>query len=505
MRALAVLLALAAWAVAPATAADAGYWQPVAASSVERLEWISVDGTSLAAGSGAHVELGTLGAAPRWESSFELSLDESVVDGALVRHRLYLAGDGGGLWSVGTAADALPVPLTGGGPLRLTQAGDHLVVAQSGFGLRVLELPGHHAAAGSLPAEVARLPLDRDFTAVAGFGARVVAATERGELVEIALDGAEPRIVQTLHLALPADSLALQGTRVAFSTDDGISIVRLDGAGAVERVSETPARGLHLAGRRLVALAGDGIEQWRDASPAAALIPVTVSNNFFSPSALDISAGDTVRWSLSFGFHNVFSCIVGQSGCSVAANETFTNGPPADGPWVYSYTFTEAGRNPYVCQSHAPAMTGMVEVAGVVQPPPEVPDGVIGTGVTVAKNDPSGTELQLQWDGVTCPGATEYAILWGTAASLPALPGGTYQLQGSVCDLPGATHTWNPSPDASLAPGGLIWWVVVAGDDNGTEGSWGTDGNGSERSGPGAGGASEQCGSFTKSLDAGCR
>jgi len=237
-------------------------------------------------------------------------------------------------------------------------------------------------------------------------------------------------------------------------------------------------------------------------SPAGGQVHfVTVNNNFFSPAELTIAVGDTVQWTNSSGFHNVFSCNPGQFGCDgAAATETFTSGAPADPLWIYSYTFTQPGSNPYICQPHAGIMSGMIEVEGPPLGPPPVPDGVTGIPMIVAKLDVAGTALEIGWDTDTCPGAVNHQILFGALSTLPDDPGGIYQLTGSECAIGTISPmTWNPPASA-----GLLWWVIVATNGATREGAWGDDSAGQGRTGPGPGGSSGACGIAGKDLSNSC-
>ncbi len=113
-----------------------------------------------------------------------------------------------------------------------------------------------------------------------------------------------------------------------------------------------------------VATGVSGFTAVRDTSAQSRLHTVVVENDFFSPRVLDIEVGDTVQWTNASGLHNVFSCVPEQFGCDTTSTETFVSGPPAEPIWIYSFTFQSPGSNPYICQSHAPFMTGLVEVGG---------------------------------------------------------------------------------------------------------------------------------------------
>lgn len=80
---------------------------------------------------------------------------------------------------------------------------------------------------------------------------------------------------------------------------------------------------------------------------------VVLTNNVFTPNALTITVGDTVRWINEQGFHNV-----------VADDNSFTSGAPASASWVYEFVFTAEGVNPYLCEVHGAA--GGIGMSGVI-------------------------------------------------------------------------------------------------------------------------------------------
>ncbi len=137
--------------------------------------------------------------------------------------------------------------------------------------------------------------------------------------------------------------------------------------------------------------------------------------------------------------------------------------------------------------------------------PPGVPDGTIGQPVRVEKLDPAGSSLKVTWDSTTCPGATHHQIVFGLGGQLPNALGGTYGLIGATCAIgPTSPYLWDDSPDPVRAGDveRLLWFLVLATDGLGTEGSWGIDSAGGERNGPGlnGSGSSDQCGMLNKSL-----
>jgi hypothetical protein len=150
-----------------------------------------------------------------------------------------------------------------------------------------------------------------------------------------------------------------------------------------------------------------------------------------------------------------------------------------------------------------PAAVGTFTLGGGAVDPPAVPDGRSGTGLSVEALDAAGSTLSISWDTTLCPGGFEHNLLYGFGSQLPSAPGGSYALGGARCGA-SSPFTWAGVPDPSSDPTRLLWLLVVASDGLDTEGSWGAGAGGAERSGPGAGGASGECGVNTKSLASAC-
>ena len=133
--------------------------------------------------------------------------------------------------------------------------------------------------------------------------------------------------------------------------------------------------------------------------------------------------------------------------------------------------------------------------------PPGVPEGIAGTAMTVGPVNGAG-EFDVFWDDTTCANPGTHSILWGQGSDLPAAPGGTYLLSGSVCGIGNTSpFLWSGSPVATDGSG-LIWWLMVT-QSGAVEGPWGSDGA-AERDGAGPGGSSAECLVTTKSLANAC-
>jgi len=127
--------------------------------------------------------------------------------------------------------------------------------------------------------------------------------------------------------------------------------------------------------------------------------------------------------------------------------------------------------------------------------PPAVPDGRAAgqTPMTVMALDTQGTSLQISFDTASCNGDAGFHIVYGSRSDLPAGPAGAFDVSGGQCAVTASPYIWNavPGPNDGL---GLLWWIILANDGAATEGSWGRNSAGAERTGPMADGSSGVCG-----------
>jgi len=148
--------------------------------------------------------------------------------------------------------------------------------------------------------------------------------------------------------------------------------------------------------------------------------------------------------------------------------------------------------------------TGTIDASGGGASLPGVPDGPTGPPLLVNKLTADGSSLQLSWNTATCSDANNHQILYGQKSGFPAVPGGTYTLQGGTCSIGSTTpFTWTPTPSA-VDGSGLTWFLLVTKNASGVEGPWGTYNGTTERNGPGTGGSSNVCTTSSKSLAGSC-
>jgi hypothetical protein len=114
-----------------------------------------------------------------------------------------------------------------------------------------------------------------------------------------------------------------------------------------------------------------------------------------------------------------------------------------------------------------------------------------------------GTSLSVSWDTAACTGEVDHQILFGNRSGLPAIAGGSYTLQGGQCNIGTASpYAWT-APSASDGSG-LLWFLVVAENNAGKEGSWGKWNAASERNGTGTNGSSGVCAITDRDLTNAC-
>ncbi|HMQ49554.1 MAG TPA: Ig-like domain-containing protein [Saprospiraceae bacterium] len=115
---------------------------------------------------------------------------------------------------------------------------------------------------------------------------------------------------------------------------------------------------------------------------------VAVQSNFFNPSNLTVTVGDTVTWMNLGGNHN----INGTTATYPGNPESFGNGAPSSAAWTYQKVFTLPGVYAYQCDPHVSfGMIGAVTVEAITT-------DLVLTGVfdgPLPNGTPKGVELYV--------------------------------------------------------------------------------------------------------------
>jgi plastocyanin len=472
--------------------------------------WISADGDLIVSGAERQWSASRLDGTRVAEGEFAAPARGAV----FVRGKLYFdQGDRIAALAHGSLEPPviLDLEVEEGAEFLLGRINEYLLVVEQRVGVHLLTLPpppgfehppGHRHlhAWPDQPMEVSFTSLETAAIDVAAFGSNAFIALESGGVAVLnTSDSLAPEFKEVLPIADSVSAIAVNGHRLFILGGGGLSTydLREESPRLLSRVDGIGGTAMHVSGRLVhVAQADAGVATFRDKSIAAVTHFVTLSNFSFAPQSITVEVGDTVQWDNVLGTHDTDSCDVGQVGCLGASTEVWDSGPPTAAPWTFSHTFTLVGANPYSCTLHGGVgMTGLVRVNAAPAPsPPAVPDGDGASNpVRVAKLQPNGSMLQIAFDDSTCSDVGDTQIVGGFGSDLPASPGGTYGIVFSRCAC-GLTSPcmWGATP---LPPSGqFIWFLMTATDGSTMEGLWGQDSAANDRSGPGAGGSSGQCG-----------
>ena len=110
---------------------------------------------------------------------------------------------------------------------------------------------------------------------------------------------------------------------------------------------------------------------------------VAVGSNFFNPSSITITEGDSVVWTNTGGTHNINGTTATFPNNPVG----FTNGSASSAAWVFGFKFDVPGTYTYQCDPHAASMTGTVIVLPLNPLDPEVQFG----SSSIAVDENAGT------------------------------------------------------------------------------------------------------------------
>ncbi|MFQ5446524.1 MAG: lamin tail domain-containing protein, partial [Saprospiraceae bacterium] len=139
---------------------------------------------------------------------------------------------------------------------------------------------------------------------------------------------------------------------------------------------------------------------------------VTLSGISFTPQNLTITAGETVLWDNTSGFHNVNGSLTDYPNNP----EGFFSGQPASAPWSFSHTFTIPGTYDYQCDVHVSSgMTGTITVL------PASAEGVVISEIMY--NNPGADDyefIELYNNGSSAVDLNGWSFTKGVSFTFPA-------------------------------------------------------------------------------------
>lgn len=121
---------------------------------------------------------------------------------------------------------------------------------------------------------------------------------------------------------------------------------------------------------------------------------VEVANYQFSPSALNVTVGDTVRWVWKSGSHTTTST-------GVPAGAQTWDSPINSGSGPYDYVIQVAGNYSYWCIPHAPDMAGTITASGSLP--------VVFLGFSVSPG-PGNSSAKLNWSTASEENITGFTL-----------------------------------------------------------------------------------------------
>jgi plastocyanin len=127
---------------------------------------------------------------------------------------------------------------------------------------------------------------------------------------------------------------------------------------------------------------------------ASADASVDVGSNYYCSEAFEggtcttnITAGETITWTVSQGIHTVTQCEIGHTTCPLPGG--FDSDILEQGQ-TYSETFTDPGQYDYYCIFHPSDMFGIIQVAAVVTDSPSPPPTTAGPTAAPQASQPGG-------------------------------------------------------------------------------------------------------------------
>ena len=195
---------------------------------------------------------------------------------------------------------------------------------------------------------------------------------------------------------------------------------------AGERAAATPQRQRAATAITILDQNGRPVPSARP-SATSQIFDVTVGPGgvtVFSPDTLNISVGDTVRWTWDSSFHSVSSgtpCAIDSQFCS-PDDMNCALGTLSTAGTVYQHTFGQAGSYSYFCFAHCSrGMVGTINVASACTPPPaNMVSWWPGDGN--AQDIQGGHNGSLQGGATFAPGKVDQAFSFNGTTAYVSVP-----------------------------------------------------------------------------------
>ena len=170
---------------------------------------------------------------------------------------------------------------------------------------------------------------------------------------------------------------------------------------------------------------------------SAANQTIDAGNVYFCSSAFqdgvcetNITAGDTITWSVSAGIHTVTECDASHTVCPPPGGGFDSGQDPLGVGQTFAFTFATPGTYNYYCAIHPSDMRGRVIVAAQVTPAPTPTPAPTSPGATAAPTTaaPAQTAVPASVPKTGGPPAEDSASLWllliGAGATMLVASGG---------------------------------------------------------------------------------
>ncbi len=319
------------------------------------VQWVAAGGGVVAYGAGRHVDF-TLEGDP-FTTVSHLTFDGVISEALILGKYALLSQEGLGLRMIDLSVPSYPQDLgfypLSGTVFHFASWDNLLFVAGVDPGIQIFELSFSNDQSPPLNL-IARevIPVEGSIMALAASEWKIYAATGKVIKVYDVSDASLTSEIGSLPIALPAQSMAINGDSLYIAAGaGGLHVIDLSIPGNAGSLATYPVQSesLHLAGRLVYLAAGrDGLHLLNAGPIGTTTFTVQVAPGGFSPSTVNINTGDTVQWVWMGSGHTT------TSGTSCAFNgpgpNTWDSGILNAGA-TFQFTFNTPGSFPYFCNA----------------------------------------------------------------------------------------------------------------------------------------------------------